>query len=88
MILIALVSALLSELGQRYELLHEEGGSLTVRLAREQEPDLLAKIQILTKSLNTAAESIGQIETEIKQRQELVAQLEKQADTASKIATL
>lgn len=52
------------------------------------EQDLPSKIQKLTASLNSAAEVIGQIELEIKQRQELVQQLEKDADKASKLAAL
>lgn len=50
--------------------------------------NLPAKVQTLTASLNTAAQVIGQIEAEIKQRQELVQQLERDADQASKLAAL
>jgi hypothetical protein len=52
------------------------------------EPELPAKIHKLTESLNAAAESIGQIEGEIKKRQSLVEQLEQEANTATKLASL
>jgi hypothetical protein len=51
-------------------------------------PDLPARISTLTTSLKGAAETIGAIEQEIKQRQVLVEQLEREADTASKLKTL
>jgi hypothetical protein len=60
---------------------------ITFSWKREQ-LELPARIQLLTGSLNSAAETIGQIEAEIKQRQELVRQLEKDAETASKLAAL
>jgi uncharacterized membrane protein YdfJ with MMPL/SSD domain len=50
--------------------------------------ELPARIETLTKSLNSAAETIGQIELEIKQRRDLVQQLEKDAATASALSAL
>lgn len=50
--------------------------------------ELPARIQTLTASLNSAAETIGQIEAEIKRRQELVEQLQHDADTAAKVSAL
>jgi hypothetical protein len=54
---------------------------------KPNQQELPARIQTLTKSLNSAAETIGQIEQEIEKRQELVAQLQRDAD-ASKLSTL
>jgi hypothetical protein len=53
-----------------------------------REIDLPTRIQTLTRSLNSAAETVGQIEAEISKRQALVAQLQKDAETASKISAL
>jgi hypothetical protein len=39
-------------------------------------------------SLNTAAQTIGEIEDEIKKREVLVKQLQHDADTAAKVSTL
>jgi hypothetical protein len=50
--------------------------------------DLAVRIQTLTNSLNSAAKTISQIEDEIKQRQSLVAKLQRDADEASKLSTL
>jgi hypothetical protein len=50
--------------------------------------DLPMQIGILTDSLKDAAKTIDSIEQEIKQRQALVDQLEREADTASKLKTL
>jgi hypothetical protein len=55
---------------------------------RFTQSELPARIQTLTNSLNSAAETIGQIEAEIKQRQVLVEKLEHDAETASKLAVL
>jgi hypothetical protein len=55
---------------------------------KPNQQELPARIQTLTKSLNSAAETIGQIEQEIEKRQELVAQLQRDADAASKLSTL
>jgi hypothetical protein len=55
---------------------------------KEKLPDLPARISTLTESLNGAAKTIDAIEHEIKQRQALVEQLEREADTASKLKTL
>jgi len=72
--------------------------SLTAQLANvwelkdklfiRKESDLPARIEVLTKSLNTAAVTIGQIEDQIKQRQLLVTQLQHDAETASKLSAL
>lgn len=83
------ISILLTFLTERYELVRtEDWGYLLVQKGPKPEPDLPSKIQKLTKSLNTASDSMRQIEVEIEKRQELVRELEKQADTASKITTL
>ncbi len=50
--------------------------------------DLPTRINTLTESLKDAAKAIDAIEQEIKQRQALVEQLEREADTASKLKTL
>lgn len=50
--------------------------------------DLPTQITALTQSLNGAAKTIGEIERQIKQRQLLVEQLEREAQTASNLKTL
>ncbi len=57
-------------------------------LYKPKQQELPEKILTLTKSLNSAAETIGQIEDEIKQRQKLVQTLERDAETASKLSAL
>jgi hypothetical protein len=55
---------------------------------RPKQADLSVKIQTLTSSLNSAAQSIGQIEAEITKRQALVEQLQHDADVAAKLSAL
>jgi hypothetical protein len=50
--------------------------------------DLPSRISTLTASLKGAADTIGQIEEEIKQREGLVQRLEEQADTAKKLSAM
>jgi hypothetical protein len=51
-------------------------------------PTLENRIQELTQSLNKSATTIQEIENEITKRQALVTQLQKDAETASKLATV
>jgi uncharacterized membrane protein YdfJ with MMPL/SSD domain len=55
---------------------------------KPKQVELPARIQTLTKSLNSAAETIGQIEDEIARRRKLVEQLQRDADTAAKLSAL
>jgi myo-inositol-1-phosphate synthase len=78
---VSLVSASLSSLSQVFSLSWKA-------FEKPKTVDLPSRIQTLTDSLNLAAKTIGQIETEIEQRQQLVRQLEKDAETASKVSVL
>jgi len=51
-------------------------------------PTLEDRIRELTQSLNKSATTIQEIENEITKRQALVSQLRKDAETASKLATV
>jgi hypothetical protein len=65
-------------------------GTSTILSIREKpsQAELPARIRVLTGSLNSAAEAIGQIEAEIKKRQELVLKLQQDAETAAKLSAL
>jgi hypothetical protein len=55
---------------------------------KEDKPDLRDRIQELSTSLNTAAAAISAIEQEVQARQQLVAQLEEDAERAEALARL
>jgi Excalibur calcium-binding domain len=57
-------------------------------LRKEGEPDLRDRIKQLSTSLNTAASAISAIEQEVQARQQLVAQLEEDAERAEALARL
>jgi hypothetical protein len=85
-VLVSLTSTLFTKLQENYDISFKDYSIVFVM--KKKDADLPSKIQTLTASLNSASQAIGQIENEIKQRQELVQKLEKEADTASKIAAL
>jgi hypothetical protein len=55
---------------------------------KPKEIDLAQRIRVLTESLNAAAETIGEIEDQIRQREILVQKLQEDADTASKLTSM
>jgi hypothetical protein len=57
-------------------------------LRKEGEPDLRDRIKQLSTSLSTAATAISAIEQEVQARQQLVAQLEEDAERAEALARL
>jgi TolA-binding protein len=53
-----------------------------------KQADLAGRIEELTRSLNSAARSVSEIEREIHARQQLVARLREDAETAKNLATI
>jgi hypothetical protein len=58
------------------------------RLHRQREPDLRDRVKQLSANLSTAATAISAIEQEVQARQQLVAQLEEDAERAEALARL